>query len=210
MTRPGGEIRDSGRVEARGPCGLGQVFMAENFLVESGILRVKQASANIQKARPRIRGARYPPEPDRPVHPILKLRFPVTSTCDGIVGFPEEIRLFNFTCQTTQKPGLAGGERALTRGRRRLTRTPAAFLACWSSERERSSGLTHPARVIVSPLSRGCRELPVFELLHCNSAHSSTVVLEDCSSVRLLCARWGRWLVQARFSGGIKDPVGKT
>lgn len=36
--------RDQGfrkRVDARGPCGLGQVFMAENSLVESGILRVK-------------------------------------------------------------------------------------------------------------------------------------------------------------------------
>lgn len=124
------------------------------------------------------------------MHSILKLRFPVTLTWDGIVGFPEERRLFNFTGQTTQKPGLAGGERALTRGRRRrLTRTPAAFLDCWSSECERSSGLTHPARVIVSPLSRGCRELPVFEQLHCSSAHSTTVVLEDCGNVRLLCAR---------------------
>lgn len=81
------------------------------------------------------------------MHPILKLRFPVTLTWNGIVVLPEGlIRMLNFTCQKARELGLARGERRLAHTRSNSGKCSMPDLLCrHPSESDNFLGLPNPS-----------------------------------------------------------------
>lgn len=97
------------RNRRKGPCSLGQVFMAENSLLESGILRVKCVSCVCTRPGTSHRGRCTAGQTGAgpPVHPVLQLRSPCTLAWNGSVVLPEEMGASALPSRKQAWPGRA-------------------------------------------------------------------------------------------------------